>query len=152
MKKWFKKITGIEAREKEIETQLALIEANHQAEQQRIEEENKRIEEQELELLRKKDPKAHATKIGEPWVSVLDVQVNEDNIRNGFFELDWNELFIEQLIQAGYGFENDPDEEIVDRWFKDIIFNMLNEEGLDTSRNSGYINVTPIAKGKSEIS
>jgi len=29
---------------------------------------------------------------------------------------------------------------------------MLNEEGLDTSRNSGYINVVPIARGKSEVS
>jgi hypothetical protein len=29
---------------------------------------------------------------------------------------------------------------------------MLSEEGLDTNRNSGYINVVPIAKGKSEVS
>jgi hypothetical protein len=29
---------------------------------------------------------------------------------------------------------------------------MLGEEGLDTSRGAGYINVVPIAKGKSEVS
>ena len=34
--------------------------------------------------------KQEATKKGEPWVAVLDTQVNPDNIRNGFFELDWN--------------------------------------------------------------
>jgi len=134
MKQWFKKISGIEAREQELA------------------EEKARIEKEELDLLLKKDPKEFATRKGEPWVNVLDVQINEENIRNGFFELDWNDLFIEQLISAGYGFENDPPEEIVDRWFKDIIFNILSEDGLDTNRNAGYINVTPISKGKSEVS
>lgn len=141
MKQWFKRITGIEAKEQE----LALIEAAHQAEL-------KRIEEAEMELLKKKDPKAYATKKGEPWVSVLDVKVNQENVRNGFFELDWNNLFIQQLIESGYGEEADPEEEIVDRWFRDIVYNMLSEEGLDTNRNAGYINVVPIAKGKSEVS
>ena len=59
---------------------------------------------------------------------------------------------VQQLIQAGYGEVADPQEEIVDRWFRDIVFNMLQDEGLDTSRGSGYINVVPIGKGKSEIS
>jgi hypothetical protein len=134
IKNWLKQITGIEEKE------------------QALEAERKRLEEAELEMLKKKDPKAYATKRGEPWVSVLDVKVNEDNVRNGFFEMDWNSLFVEQLIRAGYGTEADPEEEIVDRWFRDIVFNMLNEEGLDTNRNSGYINVVPIARGKSEVS
>ena len=114
--------------------------------------EEARIKEEEMALLQKKDPKAYATKKGEAWVNVLDVQVNEDNIRNGFFELDWNDLFIKQLIEEGYGFEDDPQEEVVDRWFKDVIYNILSEDGLDTNRNAGYINVVPIAKGKSEVS
>ena len=114
--------------------------------------EEARIKEEEMALLKKKDPKAYATKKGEAWVNVLDVQVNEDNIRNGFFELDWNDLFIKQLIEEGYGFEDDPQEEVVDRWFKDVIYNILSEDGLDTNRNAGYINVVPIAKGKSEVS
>jgi hypothetical protein len=29
---------------------------------------------------------------------------------------------------------------------------MLQEEGMDTNRSAGYINVVPIAKGKSEVS
>lgn len=141
MKKWFKRITGIEAKERE----FALIEAAHQAEL-------KRIEEEEMELLKKKDPKEYATRRQEPWVSVLDVKVNQENVRNGFFEMDWNEYFIQQLIQAGYGTEADPEEEIVDRWFRDIVYQMLSEEGLDTTRGAGYISVVPIDKGKSEIS
>jgi|TARA_B100001094_G_scaffold141311_1_gene136952 hypothetical protein len=94
--------------------------------------------------------KAEATKKGEPWVAVLDTQVNPDNIRNGFFELDWNNEFIEQLIDAGYSGETN--EQIVDAWFRTIVSQMLEEEGQDPKRDAGYINVVPIDKGKSEIS
>ena len=127
MKKFLKDITGITKKEKE-------------------------LEEQEMALLKKKDPKEYATRRKEPWVNVLDVKVNQDNVRNGFFELDWNKYFILQLIEAGYGVENDPEEEIVDRWFRDIVYNMLGEEGLDTDRGAGYINVVPIDKNKSSVS
>jgi hypothetical protein len=80
------------------------------------------------------------------------MKVNEDNIRNGFFELDWNKYFVIELIQNGYGTESDPEEEIVDRWFKDIVYNMLSDEGLDTDRGAGYINVKPLSEDKSEVS
>ena len=33
----------------------------------------------------------------EPWVKVLDMNVNPDNPRNGFFELDWNDEFVNML-------------------------------------------------------
>jgi len=118
----------------------------------KAEEEKAKFEKEKLEFLKKKDPKEYATKRKEPWVSVLDVQVNEENIRNGFFELDWNEYFIKQLLEAGYGTDVDPEEEIVDRWFKDIVYNMLVDEGLDTDRGAGYINVVPIDKRRSEVS
>ena len=94
--------------------------------------------------------KQAATEKGEPWVAVLDTQVNPNNIRNGFFELDWNNEFIEQLLDAGY--KGESNEEIVDAWFKTIVIQMLEEEGLDTERGMGYINVVPIDKGKSEVS
>ena len=94
--------------------------------------------------------KQEATKKGEPWVAVLDTQVNPDNIRNGFFELDWNNEFIEQLIDAGYSGETN--EEIVNGWFRTIAMQILEEEGLDTQREIGYINVKPIDKDKSEVS
>jgi hypothetical protein len=93
-----------------------------------------------------------ATKRKEPWVAVLDTQVNPDNIRNGFFELDWNEYFVLKLKQEGYGFDGDADEEIVDRWFRDLARNILDESGQDSARGAGYINVVPIEKGKAEVS
>jgi len=94
--------------------------------------------------------KQAATDKGEPWVAVLDTQINPDNIRNGFFELDWNNEFIEQLLDAGY--QGESQEQIVDAWFKTIVMQMLEEEGLDKDRDMGYINVVPIDKGKSEVS
>ena len=118
----------------------------------KVEAEKAAVESDKMELLKQRDPKDYHTRKKEPWVNVIDVKVNEENVRNGFFELDWNEYFIAQLVQAGYGVENDPEEEIVDRWFRDIVYNMLEEEGQDTNRGAGYINVVPIAKGKSEVS
>jgi len=100
----------------------------------------------------KMDPKARATARGEPYVAVLDTKVNPDNVRNGFFELDWNDEFVVQLKQAGYGFDGDPEEEIVDRWFRDLAANMLAEAGQDPSRSSaGYINVSKLPNGRAQI-
>jgi len=94
--------------------------------------------------------KAEATRKGEPWVAVLDTQVNPENIRNGFFELDWNNEFIERLLDAGY--KGETNEEIVDAWFRTIVTQMLAEEGVDTERGMGYINVNPLDEGRSEVS
>lgn len=149
MKNFFKKLTGLDKLEEKLEQTTNLIAET----EKKAEEAVKAAEEAKAaELLAKATPKERATAKGEPWVSVLDTHVNKDNIRNGFFELDWNDLFIVQLKQAGYGFDGDPDEEIVDRWFRDIVKNMLSEDGLDTSRGAGYINVVPISQGKSEVS
>ena len=94
--------------------------------------------------------KEAATKAKKPWVAVLDTQVNPKDIKNGFFELDWNNEFIEQLLDAGYSGETN--EEIVDGWFKTIAVQILGEQGMNTAREMGYINVVPIDKDKSEVS
>ena len=107
---------------------------------------------QEKEEKAKMDPKTRATARGEPYVAVLDTHVNKDNIKNGFFELDWNDEFVLQLKQAGYGFDGDPEEEIVDRWFRDLAGNMLAEAGQDPSRTTaGYINVSKLGNGKAAV-
>jgi len=100
----------------------------------------------------KMTPKDRATARGEAWVAVLDTKVNPDNVRNGFFELDWNELFIVELKKSGYGFDGDPEEEIVDRWFRDLAGNMLAEAGQDPGRHTaGFINVTKLADNKAQV-
>jgi hypothetical protein len=108
----------------------------------------KTSEEQRRAILAKE--KEEATAKNEPWVAVLDTQLNPDNIKNGFFELDWNNEFIEELLDAGYSGESN--EEIVDAWFKTIAVQILGEQGVETAREMGYINVVPIDKDKSEVS
>ncbi len=147
--KLIKKIFGIDKLEENLEITKKALE---DLESKKAESEAAAKAALEAEELAKLTPKERATRKGEPWVAVLDTHVNKDNIRNGFFELDWNELFIVQLKQAGYGFDGDPEEEIVDRWFRDIVRNMLTEEGMDPSRGAGYINVIPINKNQSEVS
>ena len=142
MKNFIKKVFGIDKIEAAKEAaKKELLEAQLETEKAK----------QESEIA-KMSPKERATAKGEPWVAVLDTHVNKDNIRNGFFELDWNPEFIVQLKQAGYGFDGDPDEEIVDRWFRDLARNVLSDEGQDATRGAGFINVIPISQGKSEVS
>jgi hypothetical protein len=149
LKKFIKKITGIQAIEDmKIEAEAEAVKAVKEAATAKAEAESARLAEETAKL----SPKDRATAQGTPYVTVLDTHVNKDNIKNGFFELDWNDLFIVQLKQAGYGFDGDPDEEIVDRWFRDIVKGMLEEDGLDPNRGAGYINVVPITKDKSEVS
>lgn len=148
MKKILRRLFGIEEMERAIaETRARVAEA----EQVKAEAEaaaKKALEEAEESKLTAKE---RATRRKEPWVSVLDTHVNKDNIRNGFFELDWNEYFIVQLREAGYGFDGDKEEEIVDRWFRDIVRNILAEEGQDITRGAGFINVTKLNETKSEV-
>jgi hypothetical protein len=98
-----------------------------------------------------KTEKELATERKEPWIAVLNTHVNPDNIRNGFFELDWNEYFVLQLRTAGYS--GDTDEAIVDAWFSELCRNVGAEENIDmTRRASGYVNVNNLGNGKTEIS
>jgi hypothetical protein len=104
----------------------------------------------EAERIAKLSPKQLATERKEPWVAVLDTHVNKDNIRNGFFELDWNEYFVMQL--KSNGFTGDSEEEIVDQWFSELCRNVGAEEGIDMSRRgSGYVNRALRDDGKTEV-
>jgi len=94
--------------------------------------------------------KEQASKKGEPWVGVLDTKVNPDNIKNGFFELDWNNEFIEQLLDAGY--TGETNEQIVDAWFKTIARQVLEEGGEDPERGAGFIDTTKIDEDKTKVS
>lgn len=156
MKQWLKKITGVADLE---EAAREAVDLKQKTEQEIAQLKMKETEQEEATAaaiqdheLARMSVKERATAKQEPWINILDVKVNKDNIRNGFFEMDWNEYFIKELIFNGYGTDADPEEEIVDRWFRDIVYQMLEQEGLDTSRGAGYINVVPIDKGKSEIS
>lgn len=108
---------------------------------------------------KKKSAKDIATEKGEPWVSVLSVELDPDNIGNGAFELDWNDKFITNLVRAGYQLKkDDSDADMVDRWFADVCKNVIaeNYEQWEANQPIGErpreINRKDIGDGRTEIS
>ena len=76
----------------------------------------------------KKTAKDLATEAGEPYIGVISVELDPDDVGNGAFELDWNEVFVARLVKSGFMIKKeDTDSEIVDRWFQSICRNVLNE-------------------------
>ena len=143
LQKFFKKIMGLDKLEESIQkAELDLAEANRRLEE--AEKSQKLAKEQEE--LAKLSPKDRATRKKEPWVGVLNTHVNKDNIRNGFFELDWNEYFVLQLKQDGYGEDGDPDEEIVDRWFRELCANVVVDGDYGGPVNTGVIDIQAVKK------
>jgi hypothetical protein len=150
MKKFVEKLFGIDKIKARAEESLVEAEAAKKIAEEATIAAERAVE---AEAQAKMTPKERATARGEPWVAVLETHINKDNLKNGFFEIDWNDEFVLQLKQAGYGFDGDPVEEIVDRWFRELCKNVANEEGVDmTDRGAGFINVKKIAEGKSEVS
>ena len=77
---------------------------------------------------KKLSPKEEATAKGEPYVAILKVDIDPNNINNGAFELDWNDKFLLNLVKQGYKIRpDDTDNEIVDRWFQTICRNIALE-------------------------
>jgi hypothetical protein len=76
----------------------------------------------------KKSAKDIATEKGEPYVAILSMDINPENLHEGSFELDWNSLFVTRLIKAGYMIKKeDSDAEIVDRWFQNVCRHVVME-------------------------
>ena len=73
----------------------------------------------------KLSPKEAATANGDPWVTVLDVELDMDNPGAGAFNLDWNEIFVARLVKAGY--KGKDDVSIVDQWFTDVCRHVVME-------------------------
>ena len=100
----------------------------------------------EAEAQAKLSQKDRATRKKEPWVGVLETHVNKDNVRNGFFELDWNDLFVLKLKQEGYGEDGDKDEEIIDRWFRELCANVVVDGDFGGPVNTGLIDIKTVKK------
>ena len=108
-----------------------------------------------------------ATKNGEPYVTVVHMDIDPENVNNGAFELDWNEKFIVNLIRAGYQLKpTEPEDVIVDRWFttlcRNIALEMYQQRQADPEKREGdmisdikkdlrRVNAVDIGGGRSEI-
>ena len=153
IKKFFKDITGITAKEeKKVLEEKVRFEHAEKIRIRKEESAEKRRLAKEEKAIAKYSSKEIATKKKEAWVDVIGFKVNPNDIRNGFYELDWNDYFIIELKKEEYGFDGDPEEEIVDRWFRDLAGNMLAEAGQDPSRaTAGYINVSKLPNGRAQV-
>ena len=103
-----------------------------------------------------KSAKQLATEANEPYVAVLRMDVDPNNLHQGAFELDWNEIFVARLVKAGYMIKkDDADSDIVDRWFQNVCRHVVMEtwEQEQAIKNSGvYVQSRNIGDGRSEIS
>jgi hypothetical protein len=104
-----------------------------------------------------KTAKQLATENNEPYVAILNMDIDSNNLHQGAFELDWNEIFIARLVKAGYMMKpTDADSDIVDRWFQNVCRHVVMEtwEQDQAMRNSanGYVHTRDIGDGRSEIS
>ena len=107
---------------------------------------NKKKASQKKKLLSAKE---EATKKGEPWVSVLDMDVDMEHISNGSFELDWNDIFITRLMKAGYQGKTDAD--LVDQWFQNICRNIVMET-YEQEQSDPISRRVDLGGGRTEIS
>jgi len=72
--------------------------------------------------------KQKATAAGEPYIAILKVDLDPNDINNGSFDLDWNDKFVLNLVKQGYKIRNDDtDADIVDRWFQTVCRNIALE-------------------------
>jgi hypothetical protein len=104
-----------------------------------------------------KTAKQLATENNEPYVAILSMDIDPNNLHQGAFELDWNEIFVARLVKAGYMMKpTDADSDIVDRWFQNVCRHVVMEtwEQDQAMRNSanGYVHTRDIGDGRTEIS
>ena len=103
-----------------------------------------------------KSAKDIATEKGEPYVAILGMEVDPENLHQGSFELDWNSVFVTRLVKAGYMMKkDDTDAEIVDRWFQNVCRHVVmetweQEEAMNPQAR--YIRSRSLGDGRREIS
>lgn len=101
----------------------------------------------------KKTDKEIATEKGEPYVAILSMEVDPNDLNAGAFELDWNEKFVMNLIRAGYQGKTDAD--IVDLWFQNVCRNVVmetweQEQAIENS--SRFTQSRDLGDGRREVS
>ena len=104
-----------------------------------------------------KTEKEIATEKNEPYVAMVRMDIDPDNLHQGAFELDWNEIFVARLVKAGYMMKpDDVDADIVDRWFQNVCRHVVMEtweqEQAMIKGVGQYVNTRDIGGGRTEVS
>jgi hypothetical protein len=90
-------------------------------------------------------------------VAILKMDIDPNNLHQGSFELDWNEIFVSRLVKAGYMIKpNDLDVDIVDRWFqtvcRHVVMETWEQEQAIIKGAGQYVNTRDIGDGRTEVS
>ena len=102
-----------------------------------------------------KTAKQIATEKNEPYVAILAMDIDPNNLHQGAFELDWNEIFIARLVKAGYMMKpTDADSDIVDRWFQNVCRHVVMEtwEQEQAMNPQRHIKSKDLGDGRREVS
>ena len=102
-------------------------------------------------------PKEIATQKGEPYVAIVSMELDPNDINNGAFELDWNDKFIVSLIKSGYKVKKeDKDTDLVDRWFQSVCRNVALEVyeqcQADPDNRMRIVRTKDLGNGRTEVS
>jgi hypothetical protein len=104
-----------------------------------------------------KTAKELANERSEPYVNIVSMEIDPENMQAGAFELDWNDKFVANLVRAGYQMDaKDTDSDIVDRWFTAVCRNVVLEtyeqyEAMNPERDR-VVKTRDLGDGRSEVS
>lgn len=100
----------------------------------------------ELNKIESKYERIEADKLGEPYVNVIRMGVDPENVVQGYFELDWNDAFVAMLQEKGM--QGTSDEDVVNKWFNAVCRTVLLQEqadhdyGMQTGQRDDVIRTT----------
>ena len=111
-----------------------------------------KVEEPKTKPAKAKSARDLATERGEPYVAIVSMDINPDNLHEGAFELDWNEKFVANLLRAGYVGKTDAD--VVDQWFQNVCRHVVMEtwEQEQAMNPTRYTRERDLGNGRKEIS
>jgi hypothetical protein len=105
--------------------------------------------------------KEKATQAGEPYVNILRMEIDPNDINSGSVELDFNDKFVLNLIRAGYKMKDtDTDNDIVDRWWTNLcratVLETFEQEMADpekrVSSDMRNVRTKDLGDGRTEVS
>ena len=100
----------------------------------------------ELNKIESKYDRLEADKLGEPYVNVIRMGIDPENVVQGYFELDWNDAFVAMLQEKGI--TGQSDEDVVNKWFNAVCRTVLLQEqadydyGMQTGQRDDVIRTT----------